>query len=147
VAVKKLLQLKNRSVDKGLIVIASHVEQLNSLISMPDGALGAEINETWPGPVTWILPALSTTPDWLTGGRPGLAVRIPGHPIARKLCESTGPLVSTSANPAGAEPARDLLKVRTYFGSELNYILPGSVDKTASPSQIRDAMSGSILRD
>jgi L-threonylcarbamoyladenylate synthase len=105
-----------------------------------------EILATWPGPVTWILPARPGIPSWLRGNNQGLAVRISNHPEVRELCENAGILVSTSANPAGSKPARDVRRVRAYFGDSLDYILPGRVGNLAGPTEIRDAVSGKILR-
>lgn len=145
-SVYQILKLKRRDIKKGLIVIASELQQLDSLVYFPVGSIGNEIFASWPGPLTWILPARENVPQWLTGGRRGLAVRISNHTLVQALCHETGPLVSTSANPAGAMPARTPLRVRTYFQNRLDYILPGNVDHHAKPSQIKDAMTGEIIR-
>ncbi|MRE47193.1 L-threonylcarbamoyladenylate synthase type 1 TsaC, partial [Escherichia coli] len=62
---------------------------------------------TWPGPVTWVIPAKASTPKWLTGQFDTLAVRVTTHELVKKLCREYGkPLVSTSANLSGLEPCR-----------------------------------------
>ena len=106
----------------------------------------ARIEADWPGPVTWLIPAHPHTPAWLTGNHPTLAVRIPNHELIYQLCLRCGPLVSTSANPAAAAPARTRQRAQAYFGRRLDYILPGEVDKNRGPSEIRDARSGKIVR-
>lgn len=145
-AVWRLLALKRRPVAKGLIVIAAEIEQLQRLVHLG----GPELNEgpaaSWPGPVTWILPARPDVPEWLRGAHSGLAVRVTAHPAARALCARAGPLVSTSANPAGRPPARTAMKVRAYFGRAVDYIVPGEVDQSAQPTEIRDACSGRVVR-
>jgi L-threonylcarbamoyladenylate synthase len=146
-AVRRILSLKRRNPAKGLIVVASELSQLQGLIDLDALGSGKErVLATWPGPVTWIIPARPGVPDWLTGAHPGLAVRLSAHVQVRALCDRVGALVSTSANPEGAPPARDARRVRAYFGDALDYILPGTVGGRSSPSEIRDARSGTVLR-
>lgn len=146
-AVQRILALKGRSPGKGLILVGSAVGQFDGLIDL--AALGENrqrVLDSWPGPVTWIVPARPGVPAWLSGGRPALAVRVSDHPQVRALCDRVGALVSTSANPEGAPPARDARRVRAYFGDQLDYVLPGRVGALDRPTEIRDARSGAILR-
>ena len=86
-------------------------------------------------------------PVWLRGKHQSLAVRITRHPIAGALCQGLGgPLVSTSANRHGGHPATTPLDVRRAFGDRLDYILHGPLGADARPSEIRDGISGRILR-
>ena len=55
-AVLRLLALKDRPMEKGLILIASDFQQLQPFIRTPDSATLEKIQSTWPGPVTWLLP-------------------------------------------------------------------------------------------
>jgi L-threonylcarbamoyladenylate synthase len=145
-AVLDLLALKSRPVGKGLILIAADFDQLRPYVTEVDAASMAAVHASWPGPHTWLLPARPATPPWLTGDHPTLAVRVTGHPVAAALCRLAGPLVSTSANPAGRRPARDALTVRRYFGDALDAVVCGPVDRTRGPSAIRDASTGRLLR-
>lgn len=146
-AVMKILRLKRRKPAKGLILVGADISQFVDLVDIESLEHKAEILASWPGPVTWILPARPAVPYWLCGANRGLAVRVSNHPVVRELCIKAGILVSTSANPAGAKPARTAARVRTYFGNQLDYILPGKVGSLAAgPSEIRDALSGRILR-
>lgn len=145
-AVQRILQIKRRSEAKGLIVIASHIEQLTRLISIPSEAIFQEIMQTWPGPFTWILPAHADCPVWLKGDHEGVAVRVTAHPTCRALCDRTGAIVSTSANRAGQAALRNSRDVQLKLGREVDFILPGLTDPTAKPSTIRDALTGERLR-
>lgn len=146
-AVDRLLAAKVRSAGQGLILIASDFDQLTGLLDTGDPAAVDRALATWPGPVTWVFPARSHVPDWLTGGRGTLAVRVTEHPVANALCAALGrPIVSTSANRSGAEPARDAGAVREQFGKALDYILDAPVGGRVKPSEIRDAMTGRVLR-
>ena len=145
-AVMKILSLKRRDIVKGMILVGSDISQFDLLVDIDGLPRKDEILANWPGPVTWILPAKTGVPYWLRGNNQGLAVRISNHPDVRQLCKKAGILVSTSANPSGCRPAREARRVRAYFGDALDYILPGSVGQLAAPTEIRDAVSGKILR-
>ena len=145
-AIQKLLQLKRRPLGKGLIVVAANIAQLHSLVSFDKVSRMQSVLDTWPGPVTWVLPTLKKTPGWLSGDHAGIAVRVSAHPQLRQLCESCGPLVSTSANLANTKPARTTSDVRKYFRDALDYILPGQLGSQAGPSESRHAESGQTLR-
>ncbi len=145
-AVRRILQLKGRKVSKGLILIGSEISQFRHLVNLDVVYDRPEILASWPGPVTWIIPAQPGVSAWLTGNRPGLAVRISNHPLVRGLCNRVGLLVSTSANPSGCEPAKTAIKVRTYFGNKLDFIMPGQLGNLSGPTEIRDAVSGRIMR-
>lgn len=143
----KLMQLKQRDAGKGFILIASGFEQLAPyLADVPQKKLDAAL-ATWPGPATWIVPASSHVPRWLTGGRDTLAVRVTAHPVASALCRAYGgALVSTSANISGRPPARSALQVHARLGHGLAYVLNGELGGRSAPTPIRDLMTGKLLR-
>jgi L-threonylcarbamoyladenylate synthase len=146
-AVRRLLALKARPECKGLILIAAEWSQLEPyVVSLNRGRMAA-IRATWPGPVTWVLPARRETPNWLTGDHETLAVRITAHPLAAALCQRCGgALVSTSANRAARPPARTALAVRLALDGGLDYILSGPCGGAVRPSSIRDGLTGAVLR-
>ncbi len=146
-AVERLLDAKVRSWEKGLTLIAAHLEQLEPLIVLPEGSHAEAVLDSWPGPVTWVLNARRGVPAWLSGGRGTLAVRVTGHPLARALCERTSsPLISTSANRSGRPPLRRGLHVRREFGALVDYVLAGELGELAQPTMIRDGRTGVVLR-
>ncbi len=146
-AVQKLLELKQRDRDKGLILIAADFDQLAPFLAEIEGSLKERVLATWPGAVTWLWPAKPEVSTWLRGEHVTIAIRVTDHPLAAQLCRAFGgALVSTSANLSGNPPARNAEQVRAQFGDQLDYVLEGEVGGHAKPSQIRDAVSGSILR-
>lgn len=146
-AVLRLLQLKRRPVSKGLILIAASVEQLRPYLGPLPPAMSRRIRATWPGPVTWVVPARPETPRWLRGAHASIAVRVTAHPLAAALCAAAGrALVSTSANVASRAPARTALRVRLAFGDDIDYVLHGPTGGHGRPTEIRNATSGAILR-
>ena len=149
-AVSRLLALKQRAVDKGLIVIASTVEQLKPLVdfdALPADRLVAVL-ATWPGPHTWIMPAEAAAPRWITGAHDGIAVRVSAHPVVVALCQAHGgPLVSTSANPAAQPAPRTPSAIDPTLRAGVDAIVTGNTGANPRPSSIRDARSGASLRD
>lgn len=146
-AVSRLLALKGRSVDKGLILVAASVEQLGFLLADLSQAQRQQLSASWPGPNTWLVPHQQRVQPWVHGRFETVAVRVSQHPVVRSLCEAWGgPLVSTSANPAGAQPPRAGFQVLRYFGGSLDGMLPGQVGDAQTPSTIRDLASGELVR-
>jgi len=146
-AVERLLQLKGRSAEKGLILLAAEETQLAPWIAPLDPAMAERIRGTWPGPVTWVVPAIDDCPSWLTGGRRTLAVRITAHPPARALCvASDTALVSTSANSSGETPLDGPAALRDAFGPALDAVLEEPLGRLHGPTEIRDVRTGAILR-
>lgn len=145
-AVQELLHVKHRPVEKGVILAASSIEQIEDLVRICNEPWEQKVRDSWPGPVTWVLPVKQSMPSWVTGGRDTLAVRVSIHPTVKALCEAfKGPIVSTSANPSGEEPARSYAEVKAYFGDRFDCIdaPPGEL---AQPTQIWDAQTGERLR-
>ena len=146
-AVNRILDLKARPVTKGLILIASDFWQLKPYLQQLPDAIETKILASWPGPTTWLVPALENVPYWLRGVHKSLAVRISDHPTVIELCRASGSaLVSTSANPGGLPPARTSLAVRRYFHGTLDAMVAGSTGGQQRPSVIRDALTDKQIR-
>lgn len=147
-AVKHLLQLKRRPEHKGLILIAATLEQVTPLLQGLSAEQLAQLDNTWPGPNTWLLPdPQGLIPTWVKGHHYEVAVRVSAHPQVQRLCEAWGgPLISTSANPAAAEAARSALRVKTYFGYKLDYLLNGQLGGLQKPSTIRSITNFKTIR-
>ena len=146
-AVRRLLALKRRSVRRGFILIASTFDQIRPLVGpLPADSLRTVL-ESWPGPVTWVLPAAPCVPGWLTGGRATLAVRVTAHPLASAICAAfRAPIVSTSANLSGRSPSRQVLTLPRTLRTRVDYVVPGRVGEARGPTEIRDAIRGTVLR-
>ena len=146
-AVKRLLTLKQRPWQKGLILIAADYTQLVPFLEPLTPAIKQRVFASWPGAVTWLLPAKPEVPHWLCGQSNQLAVRVTAHPQTVALCQFWGgALVSTSANLSNRPTTKTALKVRKIFGHTLDYIVPGSTGKHQRPSEIRDALTNIVLR-
>lgn len=147
-AVRRVLELKHRPAAAGLILIADQFERFEPFVGpLRPGQLDRAM-ATWPGPVTWLFPRGDGVPDWLAGTHPTIALRVTAHPVCRDLCAAFGgALVSTSANPRSAEPARTAERVVEYFGDTLAGIVEGPLGDNLRPSEIRDLATGRTLRE
>ena len=148
-AVARLLAIKQRPGHKGLILLAASWALLEPLLEpwrLPRDRL-EQVLESWPGPHTWLMPCVPAIPDWLRGDHPTLAVRVSAHPQAAALSSAFGgPIVSTSANPSGAPPARHRADLDPTLLDALDGIVPGDTGPLAAPTPIRDAATGEVIR-
>jgi len=145
-AVMRLLRLKGRPQRKGLILIASTFGQLQPYAASLSAEQWRTVAPSWPGPVTWLLPAARTTPAWLRGSHKSIAVRVSAHPPAARLCQVLRmALVSTSANRTGMVPARSYRQCARQFGVGV-LTVPGQIGRRRRPSTILDLASGEVMR-
>ena len=145
-AVKRVLRIKRRPQQKGLLVVAASAGCFDAELACLSPTARRAVVESWPGPETWVV-GNRRFPRWITGGRPTVAVRVPGHRQARalaRLCER--PIVSTSANVSQFPPATSELCVRKHFQRRVDFVLPGATNRRTGPSRIRLAADGSVLR-
>lgn len=145
-AVKRLLDIKQRPWQKGLILVAADFNQLQDFIAPVSPDVLKQLESTWPGPVTWLLPVGTNLPPYLSGLHDTIAVRVTAHKQTAELCrEFGGAIVSTSANLAGAKPARTIRQVRWSLAN-IDVIVPGQCSGSDQPTEIRDAHSGEQIR-
>lgn len=149
VALERLLAIKQRPPDKGLIVIAADLDQLRPLLdldALPSERLAA-VTASWPGPHTWLIPCRDDLPLALRGNNPRLAVRVSAHSPVIELCRAFGgPVVSTSANLSGEEPARRRGDLSPALLAQLDAVMDGETGARRRPSTIRDGVDGRSLR-
>ncbi len=151
-AMEKLLALKSRDPGKGVILIAASFEQVlpymePSFMEELSHEKKLQLTHTWPGPNTWLVPPSDKVPALIKGQHPLVAMRVTAHPLVQALCEAFGgPIVSTSANPAGEDPALSEKDIHTYFEDRLDFVLSGELGGLGQPSTIRNLLTGETLR-
>ena len=149
-AVLALLQLKLRPVEKGVILIAADVEQVEPFLEQltaeqRDLVVASWIDESAPA-TTWLVPLTSDVPKWISGEHSQVAIRVTKHQQTQALCRAFGrPIVSTSANPSGEPSALDAEMVRGYFNDQV-FVFDGATGGATRPSVIRDVVTGKVLR-
>ena len=145
-AVRRILTIKKRQPDKGLIVIADHPSKFAPEIEHLTDPIASKVHASWPGHTTWLLPNVQF-PQWITGEHQTVAARVPDHAQALELAREWGkPLVSTSANVEGDPPCTTEKEAHNRFGKLVDVVLSGSIGEAQGSSQIIDAETGEIIR-
>lgn len=99
----------------------------------------------WPGPITLLVPRTQLVPDWVTGGRDTVALRVPAHPLALALLERLDDaLVAPSANRFGRVSPTTPRHVADDLGSEVDMILDGGPCTIGVESTIVECVDSTI---
>ena len=147
-AVKRILQIKKRTWEKGLIIVACDALQITPLLHGLTAAQQQQITEITPHPVTWLVPDKKHwVPEIVKGTHTSVAVRISQHPLVQSLCSHFGhPIVSTSANLSGQPELTKYSQVISTFGEQADMVVPGETGGIQSPSTIINLITGVICR-
>lgn len=149
-AVKKILEIKQRKKEKGLILVAANFEQLKPYLLPLEKGIEKKLLASWKnqnGAITWLVPVKKDVSEYLKGQFDTLAVRVSNHPVVKELCEMfNGAIISTSANIATKEAARTVEQVKQIFADKIDVIIEGETNVDALPSEIRDALTDEIIR-
>ena len=142
-AVSKIFEAKGRPATNPLIV---HIYDRTCLDQCAAVPLATEIDhamtqrgEFWPGPLTLILPKSQRISSLVTAGRETVAVRVPRHPVARKLLKSCNfPVAAPSANRSTAVSPTTAQHVADELGEQVATILDGGPSDMGLESTILD---------
>jgi L-threonylcarbamoyladenylate synthase len=132
-AVARLYELKQRENKPGTL-IASSIEELTSL-GIKRRYLTA-VEQYWPGAVSIIIPVGDPTLNYLHQGKMSLAVRLPEGVELKGLLEQTGPLLTSSANRPGEQPATTAEAAEAIFGKSVDVYVNGGDLSDRQPSTI-----------
>ncbi len=119
-AVSRIYELKKRDFKKPNIVLIAHLGQLADL--RVDEKQAELVEEYWPGPLSLEFKA-PDAPGWLHRGTKAFAIRMPASEELRELILEVGPIISTSANIQGENPAKSAQEAMAYFGEGLDFIV------------------------
>ena len=138
-ACKRIFAAKGRPSTDPLIVHLASSRELDS-VAVASPTAYALASACWPGPLTLVLPKRAEVPDLVTAGKATVAVRVPAHPLFRRLIRLVGrPLAAPSANPFGYISPTTALHVREGLtGSGLRSILQGGECTVGVESTIID---------
>lgn len=168
-AVQQLLAIKQRPLEKGMIVVTDSVSRLKMLLNSLNEDQRQQVLVSWRNDTdsdvnsqqahTWLLPLSEnlpvSIPAWITGSHHSVAVRVIDHPLVQQLCRQVvsvhnpyGFVVSTSCNPSGQPPALTLSQAQAYFSDSNEQVgyLKGETLGYQLPSQISDARTGQVIR-
>ncbi|MCB1883721.1 MAG: threonylcarbamoyl-AMP synthase [Geminicoccaceae bacterium] len=121
-AVARVYAAKGRPAHNPLIVHVASLEAARRLGAF-DGRAELLAEAFWPGPLTLVLP--QRRPNRLsalaTAGLDTVALRFPGHPVARALLAAAGlPVAAPSANPSGQTSPTTAAHVLADLGDALD---------------------------
>jgi L-threonylcarbamoyladenylate synthase len=148
-ACRRIFAAKGRPASDPLIV---HIASLKDLrrVALPSAAALKLARAFWPGALTIVLPKTGAVPDAATANLPSVAVRMPSHPLFRRLIRLAGvPLAAPSANPFGYVSPTTAAHVRKSLGSRIGHILDGGPSRIGLESTIidlRDPAHPTLLR-
>lgn len=149
VALNRLLAVKDRPKEKGLILLAGHFSQLLPYIdvsNIPQDQLDIILSR-WPDGITQLLPKKKSLSPLLSGVFDTIAVRVTSQADVVSLCEKVNkPIVSTSANFSGKEPAKTWQALDNDLSKQVDFIIRGTTLGNTSPSKIIDALTGNVIR-
>ncbi len=148
-AIEKLLAVKERCPEKGLILLAANYSQLLPYID--DSQIPQDkrfsILSRWPDGITQLVPKNKQISLLLTGKFPKIAVRITSQNDVVALCNAVNkPIVSTSANLSGEQPAKTWQEVERCLSGKVDFIVRGKILGYSQPSKIIDALTGELVR-
>jgi L-threonylcarbamoyladenylate synthase len=137
-ALEAIRRLKGRD-GKPILVLASNLEAAGRLVARRTRAFDALAARHWPGALTLVADARPEVPELLTAGTGTVGVRLPGDLDARAFVGACGgALTATSANPAGAMPARTADEVACYFPEAPGIVIDGGASHSELPSTVVD---------
>lgn len=148
-ACRQIFRAKGRPANDPLIV---HIHSLRELpkLCIPNPAALLLAKHFWPGPLTIVLPKTELIPAIVTSGGSSVAVRMPQHPVFRRLLKAANlPLAAPSANPFGYISPTSAEHVRQNLGSKIRTILDGGPSRIGLESTIvdlRDPAAPRLLR-
>ncbi len=144
-AVARVRALKQIARPRPFILLVHDIEAALVLIAEPRHQARGWMERCWPGAVTLVLPAAPSVDAALThDGR--VAVRCPGSALLRGICAALpGPVLSTSANRAGADPPRDIAAIEPALRAACDLVVDGGA-LSGEPSAVLRLEPGGGVR-
>lgn len=143
-AVSRIFEIKKRAKEKPLSVLIADRNQLDMAADIDDRLKDAVLENLWPGPLTIVVPKKTSVPDIITGGKNTIGVRMPANDFALELLKEVGcPLVTTSVNISGEEPARTYEEAKA-FSDVVDIVIDGGVCPVGEPSTVAALEGGNI---
>lgn len=135
-ALERLFALKGRGAEKTSALLVADLAMFAELCAEVPARARELVATYWPGPLTLALPARADLPAAIV--RDGfVAARVSSHSVAQALVVAAGrPITATSANPAGANPARTVAEVDAYFCGTAVHLLDGGQTPGGPPSTL-----------
>ena len=136
-AVKKLYEVKQRSLNKPISLLVSNMEMVNELARDITETEYKIMENFFPGPLTIILKKKNIVSDTVTAGQDTVGIRMPSGEIAKKLVEIAGvPIAAPSANISGEPSGTDLQEIKKNFEGKVDFFIEGGISEIGLASTI-----------
>ena len=133
-AIRKLFEIKNRSLDKPLQILIADIAQVDLFAAEISDKAKELIKKYWPGPLTLVFKKKPDISDLITASGNTVGLRMPADKNILKLIKMTGPLAASSANISGKSDPKLAEEVKI----EADLLLDGGKCKMGQPSTVID---------
>lgn len=138
--IERLYTIKGRERSKAIAILIAEASQLEQIAEV-NKAAQTLAKKFWPGPVTLVLPRKPQVPESLAQG-PTIGIRVPDHPVSRKLLAAAGPMAVTSANLSGEKNTLNADEVLAQLDGRIDLVLDGGQTPGTQPSTVVDLTEG-----
>ena len=138
-AVKKIYDIKKRSLDKALSICLSDINEIPKVAKISKNNLDI-ISSLLPGPYTILLEKKDCISDTLTAHSNKIGIRIPNNKISRQLSQKF-PITTTSANISNCKPEIRPDLIMGQLNCDVDLILDVGLLDNQEPSTIIDFTS------
>lgn len=149
-AVDRVFKIKQRPLNKPLLVLIHQQKDLTKLVEKIPSTAVRIMECFWPGALTIVFEAKNVLPKNLTAGTGRIGVRMPQHPVALALAKALkSPITATSANITGDSGCSQVSDVDPLIADKLDLILDAGPLKGGIGSTVVDVTSDfpKILRE
>ncbi len=138
----KLIKLKNRTNNKGLILIANDLQYFTKYINIETINMLKKKYQQTTSPTTFIV---HSKKNITFGVKQTIAVRLVDNKLITMICKLTNSaIISSSVNISGKNNAKTIVKLKVYFGNKIDYIIaPNNCNK---PSVIINLITNKKVR-
>ena len=147
-AIDLIFKLKQRPLNKSLILLAESYFSIKEFVTSLNPDQEKLLNEKWPGPHTFLFTYNKNLPSHLMNETGKIAIRVSNHlPVKNLLKVYKGFMVSTSANFSGQSNINCPNKILETFANDDIAYYDETLGNQLKPSQIIDLETGIILRE
>jgi tRNA threonylcarbamoyl adenosine modification protein (Sua5/YciO/YrdC/YwlC family) len=148
-AIERLIDTKERRRDLGVPLLFADMKQCEPYHEFVD--LERVLTRLfWPGPLTLVVSPKQDVPTLISGGRGSILIRVPGHPVPRKIARKIdAPIVGTSANKSGGPSPYAVSESQEQLGNEVELYIdagPSSSEKDSTILGVQEEDDSSIIK-
>ena len=145
-SVKRVFEIKKRSMDKPLSIAFPDIESAKKYVSL-DAREEEYIKKNIEEPFTFIVRKKKNVPDNVTAGMGTVGIRIPYHEVIKAVLHSAKvPVITTSANVSGEKPPASFQEISKKILGKADLAIDSGPCRVGLPSKIVNVLTGETLR-